>query len=97
MTEERLFALMGWPPGMNIEPGDMAYKVRALVVTAERDEREACAKVCEAKAEGARYTYQREELTECAASIRERSNASVSGAAVPRPIDAELGGKGEGS
>ena len=35
-----------------------------------RAEREKCAKVCEAKAAGARYIYQREELTELAAAIR---------------------------
>ena len=35
-----------------------------------RAERERCAKVCEAKAAGARYVYQREELTELAAAIR---------------------------
>lgn len=35
-----------------------------------RAERERCAKVCEAKAAGARYIYQREELIELAAAIR---------------------------
>ena len=35
-----------------------------------RAEREKCAKVCDAKAAGARYIYQREELTELAAAIR---------------------------
>ena len=35
-----------------------------------RAEREKCAKVCDAKAAGARYVYQREELIELAAAIR---------------------------
>ena len=35
-----------------------------------RAERERCAKVCDAKAAGARYVYQREELIELAAAIR---------------------------
>ena len=41
-----------------------------ILAEVRRAEREKCAKVCEAKAAGARYIYQREELTELAAAIR---------------------------
>jgi hypothetical protein len=47
MTDERITELMEWVAGTSFEPGDLAYRVRALVATAERDERERCAKVCE--------------------------------------------------
>lgn len=78
MTDERLYELMGWPPGMKIEPGDMAYRVRALVATAERDEREACAKACE-NSGSVNWAWVDAE-TLCAERIRKRSNAEFTGA-----------------
>ena len=41
-----------------------------ILAEVRRVEREKCAKVCDAKAAGARYVYQREELIELAAAIR---------------------------
>lgn len=75
MTDERIAELMGWAPDLKICPGDMAYRVRALVVTAERDEREACAKVCDRLAVGPMDLAQWTTAIEGARLIRERSNS----------------------
>jgi hypothetical protein len=72
MTDEKLYQLMGWPTGMKIEPGDMAYRVRALVVTAERDERKAWGAALSEQArkfrEDERMQQFGEERIRCAAS-----------------------------
>jgi hypothetical protein len=37
MTDERIKELMGWPSDTTFEVGSREYRIRALVVTAERD------------------------------------------------------------
>lgn len=73
MTDERLYELMGWPDDMKIEPGSMAHRIRALVVTAERDEREACAETADCFVTGG---------MEIARAIRARHNAPLGRALV---------------
>jgi hypothetical protein len=72
MTDERIKELMGWPGNMSFTAGDMAYRIRALVVTAEREEREACAAACVTS--GSVNWAWRDAEEGCANRIRERSN-----------------------